>query len=159
MSYLIKNDIQNLFVSSTNTSTQAISTSQITLNGSEVYYTPHPQSNKVIYEYNFSFSWVPDSANLIQIEIEQESSGVYSSLGSEWRRIAPGHYTNNGATNCSLMYILDPWQGKKGIRLRVNSYSSSFEATAHITRVYHQAQVNKAVFPTLKIYSIIGEQL
>jgi len=158
MSYLIKNDIQNLFVSSTNTSSQLISTTEVTLNGSEVYYTPHPQSKKVIYEYNFSFSWYPDTGNLLNIQIEQESSGAYSSLGDEWRRIPPGHNTSVGAaTNCSLMYILDPWQGKKGTRLRARSHSSSWETTAHITRVYHQSVLDKPVFPTLKIYSIIGD--
>lgn len=157
MSYLIKNNIQNLFVSSTNTSSQLISTTVITLNGSEVYYTPHPQANKVIYEYNFSFSWVPDSSNLLFIEIEQESGGTYSSLGTEWRRIAPGHNAANASTNCHLMYILDTWQGLKGTRLRVRSYTTDWEATAHITRTYHQSVTSKPVFPTLKMYSIIGD--
>lgn len=157
MSYLIKNNIQNLFVSSTNTSSQLISTTEITLNGSEVYYTPHPQANKVIYEYNFSFTWSPDSSNLIFVEIEQEEAGTYSSLGSVWRRIAPGSQSSNAATNCSLMYILDPWQGSKGTRLRARSYTTDWEATAHVTRTYHQSISAKSIFPTLKVYSVIGE--
>lgn len=157
MSYLIKNNIQNLFVSSTNTSSQLISTTQITLNGSEVYYTPHPQANKVIYEYNFSFSWVPDNSNLIFIEIHQESGGTYSSLGNEWRRCAPGHNAKNAATNCNLMYILDPWQGSKGTRLMARSHTTDWEVTAHINRTYHQSLTSKPIFPTLKMYSIIGD--
>ena len=151
MSYLIKNNIQNLFVSSTNTSSQLISTTVITLNGSEVYYTPHPQANKVIYDYNFSYSWYPDSSSLLFLEIEQESGGTYSSLGTEWRRIAPGAMTSNLSTNCSLMYILDPWQGSKGTRLRARSYTTTWEATAHITRTYHQSLTDKSVIPTLKM--------
>ena len=158
MSYLLKNEIQNIYVKSESVSSQLLSTTYQTLNGSSVIYTPHPQAKNVIYEYTFGYSWYPDAKTILQISIQQETSGTYSSLGNEWRRIAPSFSESaTGAVTCNMFWVLDPWTGPKGIRLRSRSYSAAHEATAHITRHYHQSVVSKEFFPVLKVYSVIGD--
>ena len=158
MSYLIKNEIQNIYIKSESVSSQLLSTSYQTLNGSSLIYTPHPQAKHVIYEYTFGYSWIPDTKTILQILIEQETSGTYSSLGTEWRRLSPSFSDlASGAVTCNMFWILDPWEGSKGLRLRSKAYSNDHEATAHVTRHSHQTIVAKEVFPVLKVYSVIGD--
>ena len=158
MSYLIKNEIQNIYVKSESVSSQLLSTTYQTLNGSSLIYTPHPQAKNVIYEYTFGYSWFPDVKTILQVLIEQETSGTYSSLGNEWRRIAPASSQSAaGAVICSMFWILDPWSGPRGIRLRSKSYSAFHEATAHVTRHYNQSIAEKEIIPVLKVYSVIGD--
>ena len=158
MSHLIKNEIQNIYVKSESISSQLLSTTYQTLNGSSLIYTPHPQAKSVIYEYTFGYSWYPDDDNILQILIQQETSGTYSSLGNEWRRLTASFSNSPASVTCNMFWILDPWAGPRGIRLRSRSYSTSHEATAHVTRHYQQSSpISKEVFPVLKVYSVIGD--
>lgn len=148
-------EMANIIIKPTNTSSQLISTSFITLNGSEVFYTPHKNSTKVLYEYNFGYIWQPDVNGIMEIDIQNNINGSWNSLGTEWRRLAPSTSSSSCNNNFNGIYILDPWEGSRGLRIRGKSHNANHESTAHITRNYHQSYSSKPIFPVLKIYSLI----
>ena len=158
MSYILKNEISNIKVISTDQDKQTVNGTPTYLNGSEIFYTPHPNANNVIYEFNFGYAWNPDAPNLCEIEIQQESGGTYSNLANSYRKLAFNTWNGYESSSVHLFYVLDPWQGRKGTRLTIASFDERYDFYIHRTKWYHNSSpIEKKIFPSIKIYSVIGD--
>ncbi len=154
MTYYINTQPLNLKVFSTNASIVSVGNSYQDLEGSEVSYVPHPLAKKVIYEYNFHYSWAPDASTLGQVIIQKTLNGTYQDLSNDYRKIPFNNDNGYSSSNGSLFYILDSWQGVEKVKLRIRSLSADYEFRIHTVRTFEQSVQETKVFPTLKIYSI-----
>lgn len=157
MSYMLKSEISNIKVMSSDQDKQVVNGTPAYLNGSEIFYTPHPNANKVIYEFNFGYGWNPDAPNLCEIEIQQETGGTYSNLANSYRKIAFNSWNGYESSSVHLFYALDSWQGRKGTRLTIASFDERYDFYIHRTKTHQQSVTEKKIFPSIKIYSLIGD--
>ena len=143
----------------TNTSGQTTSTAAntyITINGSEITYTPADSSNKVIYEIGFYVRAI-SKASFQHLVLEQNIGGSWSIVDNKFGKNI-GAAANNQRVIDYIYYrfIIPSWSGSRQLRLRSACHANNREMTYH-QMVYWDGSgsvTNKFCNTSLFVYSI-----
>lgn len=136
MTYINLNLIDNnpQAVLTTNSSAQTSSTSAntyITINGSEITYTPVTGSNKVIYEIGFYLQAL-NKASFQSFVLEQNVGGSWSIVNNKFgKEIAAAANYQNIRDYVYFRFIIPSWSGSRQLRLRVAGHASHRHMTYH----------------------------
>lgn len=132
-----------------------------TITGSEITYTPYPQSSKVIYEISFyatnnNITTGGECAQYIKLE-------EYS--GSSWSEISATNRKNFGSSSSTVTqysrwlvyfrFVLPTWSGSKQLRLTVQAAEADEEIDLHEVQAWEGSWTYNNYFNTnLLVYSI-----
>ena len=121
-------------VLTTNSSAQTSSTSAntyITINGSEITYTPVTGSNKVIYEIAFYLQAL-NKASFQSFVLEQNTGSSWSMVDNKFgKEIGSAANNQNIRDYVYFRFIIPSWSGSRQLRLRVAGHVSNREMTYH----------------------------
>ena len=131
MTYMLPSGFKNLqAISTTHTSVQSTSNygnSFITLSGSEITYTPHTSSTKVIYEISFygeksGYPWMN-----VQIQHADEGASNWTEINARYKRNVgvSGYSSQTNRYYIVWRYVLPTWSGAKQLRIRMASHNAN----------------------------------
>ena len=148
-----------LHVVTEHTANQATSSSGdsfITINGSEISYTPASDAVKVVYEISFyakKESYITFSA----VQLEEYINSAWSEINAKYRR----NFGNSGATSQTNRYllhyrfVLPTWSGERQLRLRISATGSSRNVVLHEIDYWEGSSISSIYMNTsLLLYSI-----
>ena len=159
MTYIRKKGIKNLkyHFDSSGFSKQTISTTLVGYNGTEVSYTPDPNSTSVVYEANYGISWSPDGNGSYPCTRLQYSTDN----GNSWVTYS-GTRSVEGSFSSEIDYdwfqvfytfIVPSWLGTRKLRLAGRSYATSAEFTIG-EQLYASNTAGVDSIPNIIIYSV-----
>ena len=159
MTYIKKTRIKNLqcHADLAGFSKQEISTTLVGYNGTDIDYTPAPNSTNVVYEANYTLVWNPDGTGSYPCTRLQYSTDN----GSTWTTYS-GTRAFEGTFSTELDYdwmqmsysfIIPAWTGTRKLRLAGRSYSTASEYTIG-RQFYASYSEGVAVCPNITIYSV-----
>ena len=129
---LIDNNPQAVLT--TNSSAQTSSTSAntyITINGSEITYTPVTGSNKVIYEIGFYLQAL-NKASFQSFVLEQNTGSSWSIVDNKFgKEISAAANNQNIRDYVYFRFIIPSWSGSRQLRLRGACHAINREMTYH----------------------------
>jgi hypothetical protein len=161
MTYMIPGDLKSIqYLKTTHTSMQSSSNSGntlITLTGSEISYTPFPDSEKVVYEISF---YAENSGYpFVCCHLEHADAG-----NTNWTEINAKYKKNIGVGGITgqlnryyiaWRFVLPSWSGEKQLRIRIGSHNSNRSLDFHKIKVWDGAGANDKFCDTnLLVYSI-----
>ena len=140
---------------STNCNTQTINTTEQLVSGSEIIYTPYPNTDYVVYEFNFCQSYNG---------IHSTTNGNYylqtGSIGGSYDSVT-GYQCNFGIYQQyfrdlkNICFIIPAWSGPKKIRLTSDTYASDRTYKIHETWGWGSDESDHRNYnASLEIYSI-----
>ena len=158
MSYFRQTANYQVSISETSVSTQTIqSAANIDITNSTISYTPHPNSIKVVYEGSFYLTTT--YRMYCAINLLEYINGTWSEVNSNSRQT---FYTNQygyGNTDEHVVYVkymINPWQGEKSFKLRLNNRSSAWNARLHRTDKWEGSTGTDAyIMPQFMMYSVL----
>ena len=149
MTYIIKSDLEDIFLNqditqTSNSAKQDLTTSFSVVDGSLITYNPHASLGyEVIYEYNTIWTY-KDLTSKIIFRLTEYNTGT-----SSWDVINGSYVTlkslRQGTGVINYKYIFQKWTGSKQLRLECKDSSSSLEGYLH-TDYYQNHFFNPTVF-------------
>ena len=147
------------YTSTNVTAAQVLTTSFVTVTGSEVSYTPPTGTKAVVYEFNYSFRHV-DSHPVFHVRLDLDGSEVVyartnvsgnSALGGRvhFKWVIP-----IGGTASSNTGRVASWSTAKTIKLEARDFGSSNEANLHQTYHWNGSASAQFAAPSICITAI-----
>ena len=160
MTYITHSILKNpVAITTTNSSLQDTGNSKntfLTINGSEITYTPTSDASKVIYEISF-FAKKLSGRTLNAIQLEEYDGSSWSEIDVKFRK----NFGNGGPTGQSnrwffhFRYVLPTWSASKQLRLRISPTHNSYSIELHGDRFWEGSSVDTFYINTnLLVYSI-----
>ena len=147
------------YVVTTHSASQTTSSSGntfITINGSEITYTPDSNASKVVYEISFYAKKISGLTMSI-LQLEEYDGSSWSEINAKYRR----NFGNALSSQSNMYYthyrfVLPVWADAKQLRLRISPSASSRNAVLHeITHWEGSSSVTDMYLNTnLLVYSI-----
>tara|TARA_Y100001937_G_scaffold90985_1_gene123150 strand:- start:535 stop:1017 length:483 start_codon:yes stop_codon:yes gene_type:complete len=146
------------YIKTTNTSQQLTSNTAnetTVVNGSEITYTPEPNSTSIVYEICF-YSEIINDNTFVSADLESYTSG-------SWSKIESSFVKNWGVTTASqnmrycnkFMFICTSWTGSRQLRLVISSNLNNTPLGLHqMTQWDGASSTNKFCDTTLIVYSV-----
>tara|TARA_B000000557_G_C20765603_1_gene439328 strand:+ start:745 stop:1230 length:486 start_codon:yes stop_codon:yes gene_type:complete len=142
-----------------NTSAQTTPTSAnsyVTINGSEITYTPVTGSSKVIYEIGFYVEALNKAA--FQHIVLEQNTGTWSTIDNKFGR----NFGLSGSTGQFIRdylyyrFIIPSWSGSRQLRLRSSTHVNNLNVTYHQMTTWDGtgSVTNKFCNTSLFVYSI-----
>ena len=159
MSYFRHHVNHKVAISETSISTQTLSTSTTQdISNSTIAYTPHPLAKKVIYEG--SIYMATTNRMFCAVSLYHYTGGSWSEVNENNRKeFHANHYGYSASQEHTvyLRYVLDPWQGEKSLKMRVNNYTSaSWNVRLHRTTRWEGSTGTDAyIMPQFMMYSVL----
>lgn len=140
-------------------SAQAMTTGEVTANGTTINYTPPPGTKTIIYETDVTFKYI-DTNSIMHFHLEIDGTEVTRS-----RRTTRGYYLMNvmpfravvevgAATEDLATGKVGTWDADKTLNLRVREYSSSYETEISDLTWWAGISSNTVAYMNLKITAI-----
>lgn len=140
---------------STNCNTQTITATEQLISGSEIIYTPHSDSDYVVYEFNFCQSYNG---------VHARQSGTYylqtGSIGGNYEEVEGyichfGCWDQYGRDLKNICFIIPSWSGPKKLRLTGDNYDNTRTYKIHETWGWASDDSDHRNYnASLEIYSI-----
>ena len=118
----------------TNTSAQVTPVSgntYVTINGSEITYTPVDGSSKVVYEIGF-YVEAKNKVSFQHIVLEQNIGGTWSAIdikfGKNFGCFGAGNYVRD---YLKFKYVIPSWSGSRQLRLRSSGHTTNYHVSYH----------------------------
>ena len=140
MTYFYEEDksigLNPVAVKTVNTAAQSTPTTPnnfITINGSEVNYTPKENTTKVIYEIAFYVEAL-NKASFQHLVLEHDinNNGTWSvidnRLGKNFGAFGAGNYVRDYLV---LKFIIPSWSGSRSLRLRSSAHQNNYDVKYH----------------------------
>ena len=143
----------------TNTSAQITSTlsnTYVTINGSEITYTPVNGSSKVVYEIGL-YVEAKDKTAFQHITLEENSGGSWSVIDNKFgKNFGAYGQDQNIRDYLYFRFVIPSWSGSRQLRLRSGTYTNNKHVSYHqITDWDGSGSVtNKFCNTSLFVYSI-----
>ena len=124
--------IQESVLTTTNSSSQVISTTRQIINGSQIQYTPDASATHVLYQCSFQWTNQPDANTHFYISLVEKTN-----ISDSWSYIANKSFAisiNDSASACSfenIELLIPTWSGSKYLGLYIRSHLSSTEGRLH----------------------------
>tara|TARA_E500000331_G_C17260029_1_gene714840 strand:+ start:2432 stop:2923 length:492 start_codon:yes stop_codon:yes gene_type:complete len=142
-----------------NQMTSSAANTEVIVTGSEIAYTPAPDSSKVIYEIMF-YSETVDNNGMLMCRLQNYLSGSWSEVDLKnikvWG-IGPQASGENQEMRycCSFRYILPAWSGERQLRLSITSHHTGREMSLHqLTNWDGSSATDQFCNTNLLVYSI-----
>ncbi len=143
----------------TNTSAQITSTlsnTYVTINGSEITYTPVNGSSKVVYEIGL-YVEAKDKTAFQHIMLEENSGGSWSVIDNKFGKNFGAYGSDQNIRDyLYFRFVIPSWSGSRQLRLRSGTYTNNRHVSYHqITDWDGSGSVtNKFCNTSLFVYSI-----
>lgn len=159
MSYFRHHVNHQVSISESSVSTQTLSTATTQdISNSIIAYTPHPHAKKVIYEGQLYITTT--DRMLCAMSLYHYTGGSWLEIDNKNRKEFHANHYNQGNSQehtVYLRYVLDPWQGEKSVKMRINNYTSSaWNVRLHRTRQWEGSTGTDAyIMPQFMMYSVL----
>ena len=151
-----KKIIKNLVLQRSNENTYEPTGSQTDIPGSQITYTPESGADKVVYEYSIQIRNDPDTVNYLFLELFQNTSGTWTSLGNGFRIEELAVYSRE-QTLLTAKFVMNAWSGSRQFKMRASALNQSIfpESTLDRSATFHQDDHGQKNDPIVKMYSIM----
>ena len=151
-----KKVIKNLSLQRSDESTYTPTGSQTDVTGSQITYTPESGADKVVYEYSMQIRHDPDNLNYLFLELFQNTSGTWSSLGNGFRSEELTVYSRS-QTLLTAKFVMNAWSGSRQFKMRASALNQSIFPSSTLDRsaTFHQDDDGQKNDPIVKMYSIM----
>tara|TARA_S200000501_G_C20838612_1_gene750532 strand:+ start:1037 stop:1522 length:486 start_codon:yes stop_codon:yes gene_type:complete len=151
-----KNPQAVITTNSSGQTTSASANTYVTINGSEITYTPVAGSNKVIYEIGFYVQGL-NKASFQHFVLEENTGSSWSIVDNKFgKNIGADASSQNVRDYIYYRFIIPSWSGSRQLRLQVAGHVSNREMTYHQMTDWDGSGsiTNKFCNTSLLVYSI-----
>ena len=130
----------------------------LTINGSEIAYTPTSDASKIVYEISFFAKRFNDyTLSVLHLEESSDGGSSWSEINEKFRKNF-GHAGPSGQSHrwyLHFRYVLPAWSGEKQLRLRISPTHNTFRLELHEDSYWEGGAVSDFYINTnLLMYSI-----
>ena len=159
MTYITHSVLKNpKAITTVNSSMQDTGSSKntfLTINGSEMTYTPSADASKVVYEISFYAKKFSDYT-LSVLHLEKYDGSSWSEINEKFRKtFGNGVYQNQSHRwYLHFRYVLPTWSGAKQLRLRISPTHNNYNLELHKEEYFEGGPSTFYINTNLLMYSI-----
>lgn len=141
------------------TGAMALESSYLDVTGSSITYTPPVGASKVIYRFNYMFSWLDDAHAIVHVKFLIDGTEVLYARRSHASQYFEDTVTfewainigGSGNTNTGRQAT---WTAPKTLKLSAREYGASDEMVLHQTHYWDGIAATNFSMPTITIIAI-----